>query len=676
MTFLTPWLGAAVAAATIPLLILLYFLKLRRRDVEISTTLLWKQAIQDFQANAPFQRLRTNLLLLLQLLLLGLLAFAIAQPQLATQRQAISRLVIMIDRSASMNTRDETDGAGQTTTRLERAKQEALAAVYALDQGGVLSGAGAEVMLIAFDTGAQLVEQYTTDRARIRDAIMGIAASDAPTDFAAAAQVATPFAGPRVGRQSGSDSGETEVVPGDPVLLLTDGRVPKLDQLKLAPGSHLRTVLLGQDNTPNLAITSLRAERSVDRPDEVSAFVALQSTFGQPLNVDLEVAIDGTVLSARTVALPAGTDAEPATGGTVFKFRRETGGVLSVRALLSDALPSDNIARTMLPAARELSIALVSAGNWALSSAILAMNPGRFEQILPSDFDRVDLRSYDLIVMDGLPMARTSTPAELPPGRYLIFGGIPTIGGLAPAGEPASGGAGQFIDWHREHPALRHLALEPIVIAKSLPVEHDDRVTVLARGTNGPLILDVADQTRRALVVAMNPLESNWPLDVSFALFVAQASRWLGDSPTTGVVHTLRPGQTIVEIVPAGARNVRLVGPNESDGVRLQPGPDWRVSYGPLMRSGLYRLEWTGAAGPRDLVDGDRAFRLIPVNLFDAAESRVAVDRQIVLPDGQVAARSAVRSQESIRRLWPFLAGVGLLIVVLEWAIYHRRVHL
>mgnify|MGYP002397188563 CR=1 FL=1 len=68
-------------AIAVPLLVLLYFLKLRRQTVEVSTTLLWAKAIQDLQANAPFQRLRNNILLILQLLALALILLAAAQPE-------------------------------------------------------------------------------------------------------------------------------------------------------------------------------------------------------------------------------------------------------------------------------------------------------------------------------------------------------------------------------------------------------------------------------------------------------------------------------------------------------------------------------------------------------------------------------------------------------------------
>jgi len=76
--FITPaflWFLAAI-----PVIIILYLLKLRRTEVVISSTLLWLRSLQDLTANAPFQRLRKNLLLLLQILIALALGLALARP--------------------------------------------------------------------------------------------------------------------------------------------------------------------------------------------------------------------------------------------------------------------------------------------------------------------------------------------------------------------------------------------------------------------------------------------------------------------------------------------------------------------------------------------------------------------------------------------------------------------
>src|SRR5437660_12853265 len=102
------WAAAAgAAAAVIPALLILYFLKLRRREMAVSSTILWRKAIQDLQVNSPFQRLRRNLLLLLQMLLLLLLCLALSRP-VANYSPGLTKLsVILIDRSASMSAIEE-----------------------------------------------------------------------------------------------------------------------------------------------------------------------------------------------------------------------------------------------------------------------------------------------------------------------------------------------------------------------------------------------------------------------------------------------------------------------------------------------------------------------------------------------------------------------------------------
>src|SRR5882672_4248229 len=118
--FLSPLTGLIAAAIAVPALLVLYFLKLRRREMEVSSTLLWTKAIQDLQVNAPFQKLRRNLLLILQLLLLALLCLALSRPVSNYTPGAGKTSIILIDRSASMNA-IEANGK----TRLDEAKKKA-----------------------------------------------------------------------------------------------------------------------------------------------------------------------------------------------------------------------------------------------------------------------------------------------------------------------------------------------------------------------------------------------------------------------------------------------------------------------------------------------------------------------------------------------------------------------
>src|SRR3954470_20552442 len=104
MAFLAP-LALALSAFAAPI-ILLYMLRLRRRDVEVSSTMLWQQLLRDREANAPWQRLRRNLLLLLQLLILAALIIALARPFITVPTVTTGRIAVLLDASASMTATD------------------------------------------------------------------------------------------------------------------------------------------------------------------------------------------------------------------------------------------------------------------------------------------------------------------------------------------------------------------------------------------------------------------------------------------------------------------------------------------------------------------------------------------------------------------------------------------
>src|SRR5947208_9035764 len=100
MNFLAP--AAFWFAATIPVVVVFYLLKRKRVVKLISSTVLWQRFLADTQANAPFQKLRHNWLLILQILLLILAVLALARPYIAGRQNKAQLLVVVLDASASM----------------------------------------------------------------------------------------------------------------------------------------------------------------------------------------------------------------------------------------------------------------------------------------------------------------------------------------------------------------------------------------------------------------------------------------------------------------------------------------------------------------------------------------------------------------------------------------------
>src|SRR2546427_3862615 len=128
MPFIAPLALAGVLF--VPLVVAFYLLKLRRDERPVASTLLWQRLVADVEANAPWQRLRRSLLLLLQLLLVLVLVFLAARPFIERPAGLARDLVLVIDASASMGATDV------APNRLAAARAAALDALRDLPSGG------------------------------------------------------------------------------------------------------------------------------------------------------------------------------------------------------------------------------------------------------------------------------------------------------------------------------------------------------------------------------------------------------------------------------------------------------------------------------------------------------------------------------------------------------------
>ena len=124
-----------------PLIVLLYFLKLRREPLEVPSTYLWSRTIEDMHVNSIWQRLRRNLLLFLQLLLLLLAILACLNPNWRGTTLEDDRAIFLIDNSASSMATD------MGRSRLDEAKR------LAKDLINSELSSGDKGMIIAFSDG-------------------------------------------------------------------------------------------------------------------------------------------------------------------------------------------------------------------------------------------------------------------------------------------------------------------------------------------------------------------------------------------------------------------------------------------------------------------------------------------------------------------------------------------
>ena len=715
MNWITPQLGAIVAAIAAPLLIILYFLKLRRQDLEVSSTFLWKKAIQDLQANAPFQKLRRNLLLFLQLLILGGLCFALAQPQVKGQAFVGNRHVILIDRSASMQSRDEVDGKGQTVSRFDAAKTQAVALVESLGEGGLLTGKDTadEAMIISFDSAAEVRQQFTTDKRALKAAIEALTPTEGPTLAEEAFRLAQAHKPRRLVEGVGMESG-----PPMTIHLFSDGRIPDAAKAKSDRDDPIQYRQVGKPESPNVAIVGLRAAREYDNPTRVSIYVSLLNNQTQPRKVDVELLVDGvssrikgTTIAAAVESGPApkaaagsgaaaGEDSAaaqeaplpstPGTGGLVFGLELPDAAVIQVRLrdtglggpLTNDVLELDDRAYLVVPPAKKLAVLVVSkeADSW-LDVALSGLPLSRLTKVDPPKFGQWTqegrLGEYDVIILENwVPGAGPgNTPAQLPPGSYLILGGVlgPSLGMKELGKTPPAG----VVDWTTDHPALRNVSLAQLKIAEMRRVElvPASGAQTLVMSDEGPAMVEASINGVHAITLPFRIDDTRWALSPSFVVFVGAAIRYLGEDVGAGAtVRDVQPGSVVNDRLPAGATAISVKLPN-GETQDLKPASDGRITFGPLTTSGVYEVSWTGAAGPTDRKSDNSARRGYAANLGDSAESDVGARPQVGL-GSEIAQAQSSRSTQADRRLWPYLVLLAIAIAMVEWFIYNRKVYI
>src|SRR5207253_3644673 len=98
---------AALLLLLVPLaIILLYFLKLKRKPLQVPSTFLWKKSIEDLHVNSLFQWLRENILLILQVLIVLFLIYALLGIRFHGSTSESRHYILVIDNSASMAATD------------------------------------------------------------------------------------------------------------------------------------------------------------------------------------------------------------------------------------------------------------------------------------------------------------------------------------------------------------------------------------------------------------------------------------------------------------------------------------------------------------------------------------------------------------------------------------------
>ncbi len=627
MQFLNP--SAFYLLLTIPLVLALHFLKLRRQTYRVPSIMLWLPAAEDNKANVPFQRLRNYLLPLLQGLFLLLLTLSVARPVLYRAGLMPGKSILIIDNSASMQSKE----TGKT--RLELAKQEALRLIREV------SAKHEMMVLVTHGVETYIQQAFTTDAEKLRQAVKNIVPTHAVDGFRTVFDAAAHYA----------DSAQ------DRVFFISDS-FHNLPQISLP----LYKIGVG-GKAKNVEIAQFRVEM---KEGQYLVLISIQNWTDALVQLDVALKVEGNLLDEKPEPISI-----PARKTQTVLFSGDASGldglVMSAHLEVEDDFLLDNSAAALLRAQPTFYIQLVSDREQPLLNALLRTYGNHVK------LRRVSTGTYhgrgdaNLTIFDGF------VPDTVPNGGVIFIN--PTVGeqdGLLPPNsvEAAPNGKSlQVIDEDKTHLVMKGISLIGLPVRKVVSRELPPWGRSLAETESGSLIWLGTDVGNRHLLVlefdAFNPEISEFALTIpAVPRFIYQCLNWLEarTSPLQPLMyredatpHAFRTGESVRIVVPTEkTSDIRVRKP---DGTAIE------------LNGAIFTH--TDLIGTYTVLVEDTPLERFTVNLLNPEESALLTPS--TLPVAPAGHDEEIIWQPIMQDVWRLPALIGFLILVLEWWCYHRR---
>lgn len=527
-----PW--GLLALLAVPVIILLYLLKQKHEEVITSSLYLWQNALQDIEANTPWQRLKKNILMVLQIFAVMLLALILAEPFLQNAYNKDGAVMLVMDCSLSMQSTDI------NPSRFEAAKKDAIKLVEACRTG-------TEYTVVTSGSTPYILLHQAGDRNKVIQEINGLKVTDAAEDPDGTIELVQSLIRENSKMQ---------------VNWFSDGSRP-LSNENVQYYSYDR-------NGDNYAVTLL-TQRKLQNGQGITALSRIANFSLQDAELDVSLYTDGSFFDARRVEVGAGNSES-----VYWTEIPESVSRLECRIDTEDVLEKDNTAGVMVYSNRVGKVLLATKNNIFLEK-VLGLMPN-LDVYRTGMEDINELKGYDIYVFDG------ELPERLPEDGHTILFHPPQNEYFTSSGESE----------YTEIRSVRHSLYNNLNQDISFSAMKTD-VYQLPEGGNplmenneGAAAFEGYLDKRRIMVFGFDLHETNLPVQAFFPVIMTRAVQELlpDDSNELSAVVA---GDPIGLSVDPEASEVFVVDP-EGSRTRIAP-PFPATSFDGTAQIGTYILE-------------------------------------------------------------------------------------
>lgn len=645
MNFLAP--GAFFLGTLLPVIVALYLLKLRRIEQNVSSIYLWRRMVRDVEANAPWQRLRFNILMVLQLLFLLALIIALSRPFTWAEGSSGQSTILILDSSASMSAIDV------VPSRFESAKKQARQILNDMPDS-------ARITIIEAGNEARVLLSSSLDRRQAHNVIDQLEVGTGNSDMTVALQLASAIAE----RQTGTD-----------IIVLSDGRVNLPERIAIR--GYLRYIPFGLSGE-NQSVSLVTLEET---PGNVglTAFAQISNYGRQPSSRRVSLFADGQLINVfDLIDIPPGGQKSIIADGIsasthMIEVRLDRPNPQTNVDMPVDILPLDDSAKAVYSQDITAHVNLVGGNNLFIQTALSLMDGITFthygaesELLLPKtpngSTSILETAPADLTIFDNqIPSGQLPAGNLLfidPPASIDLF----TIRGLVENPTPRVLDGNKLIGNHITLSDISILDANDISLPSwANPVIMGD----LKDGRSIPLLFYGEVDNQKIAVLSFNLHHSDLPLNIAFPLLWVNLMDWLAPGIQNTFPQQVASGQSVSFTLP-GSMQINKSEPTavftRPDGSTVQVSPENGLYlFSETTQLGVYRVKFS--ENPNEYV--------FTVNLFSPLESNLNPSDS--LPGLDVQENISAQGTQLGQREWwrPLtLFAVGLLCG--EWLVYHR----
>ncbi|TMC18654.1 MAG: VWA domain-containing protein [Chloroflexi bacterium] len=477
MNLLVP--AALAFAVIIPIILLLYFMRPKRQERVIGSTLLWQQALQDLQASRPWQRLSITPLLLLQLLAAMIIVLILTRPALFSSSPISGNTIIILQASASMQATDV------APSRFEAAKSTIADFIDQLGSGDRLS-------LITMALTPQVLIAKSSDKIQLNAALQHAQVTNQDADLEQTLSLALSLA---------EGHGQVQV------LVIGDGHVMQANQILTLP-FPVRYLSIGTD-TANAAILAL-AGRTLQNTH--TAFAQVTNYSRQTQTMPVELYADGHLFGVQSITLTAGTN-----GSVQWGPLPPTTRFLHARLVTQDAFKLDDEAWSMVGGSIQGKVLLVTQGNIFLEKALVLQPNVSLYETVPAQYSAT--QPFDLTIFDGF------VPRTLPAGNLFFIN--------PPAGSYPFGISGKAIGVNHiaiskdDNNLLENVNIDSIhTLYQSHQLAPAPWAQTVITTPMTPLLIAGENDNRRIATLGFDLHDTDLPLQPAFPILIRNLTNW------------------------------------------------------------------------------------------------------------------------------------------------------